>query len=152
MYTENGLIADVDEVRKVVATADVFGLGFRSFPERLFVDTRSNSGQGPFIGVVEPVSSVQERILWLGQHRPSFGMPQRFAFFFWPNSLRFFEETGVWDAIRRRVLESGHPVAGHEADRAIAELRRLERDALVHAITGEHHRTIWERQVSRLDG
>ncbi len=36
--------------------------------------------------------------------------------------------------------------------RHAVELRRLEREALVHAITGEHHRTIWERQASRLDG
>jgi hypothetical protein len=141
MYTENGLIADLDEVRKVIAQADVFGVDFRLFGERLFVDTRTNAQDGPFIGAVEPVSGIQERMHWLGKHRPRFGMPERFAFFFWPNSLRFFEETGIWEAVQRRVLESGHPSA--QADRAIKDLRRLERAAMLDAVTGENHRTIW---------
>lgn len=146
MYTENGLVADIDEVRKVIAAADVLGIGFRAFGERLFVDTRWNDADGPFIGVVAPLGSVHERMFWLGQKRPRFGMPKRFHFFFWPNSVRYFEESGAWDAIRRRVLESGHPSAAADADRAIADLHRLEREAFVAAVTGEHHRTLWQRR------
>jgi hypothetical protein len=145
MYTENGLIADLGEVRKVIRQADVFGIGFRLFGERLFVDTRSNPQDGPFIAAVAPLGGIQERMFWLGQQRPRFGMPQRFAFFFWPHSLRFFEETGIWEAVRQRVLESGHPTAAPQAERAIADLRRLEHEAMIAAITGEQHRTIWER-------
>jgi hypothetical protein len=152
MYTENGLMLDLNEVRKVVDAADVFGIGFRLFGERLFVDTRSNSVDGPFIAAVPPLSSVQERMFWLGQNRPRFGMPQRFAFFFWPGSLRYFVESGVWEAIRRRVLESGHPAAAADADRALAELRRLERQAILDAITGENYRTLWQSESSRRSG
>lgn len=149
MYTENGLIADLDEVRKVIAAADVFGVGFRLFGERLFVDTRSNHVDGPFIAVVEPLGSVQERISWLGRQRPRLGMPQRFAFFFWPHSVRFFEETGAWDAVRGRVLLSGDPAIARDAERVIADLRRLEREAFRAAITGDQHRTLWESETSR---
>lgn len=145
MYTENGLIVDLEEVRKVIEQADVFGVGFRLFGERLFVDTRTNAQDGPFIGAVEPLGGIQERMHWLGQQRPRFGMPERFAFFFWPNSLRFFEESGIWEAVTRRVLESGHPTAAAQADRAIATLRQLEQTAMHNAITGEHHRTMWEK-------
>lgn len=148
MYTENGLIPDLDEVRKVIGEADVFGVGFRLFGERLFVDTRVSAADGPFIGVVEPLSSVQERMFWLGQHRPRFGMPRRFAFFFWPNSVRFFVETAVWETVRRRVAASDHPTAA-DADRALADLRRLEREATVAAVTGAQHGTIWVSQTSR---
>jgi hypothetical protein len=149
MYTENGLIVDVEEVRKVVAEADVFGVGFRLFGERLFVDTRSNRADGPFIATVEPLGSMQERMFWLGQHRPGFGMPKKFVFFFWPNSIRFFEETGIWAAIRTRVLEAGDEATAQAADRALADLYRLEHAAIVAAIKGEHHRTLWQSETSR---
>jgi hypothetical protein len=147
MYTENGLIADLDEVRTVIAEADVFGIGFRVFAERLLVDSRTNPQDGPFIGVVAPLSGVQERMFWLGQQRPRFGMPRRFAFFFWPNSLRFVEETGIWQAVRDRVLASGHPGAEADTARAIADLRRLEYAAIVDAVSGENHRTLWQSEA-----
>jgi hypothetical protein len=149
MYSDNGLIVDVPQVLKVVTEADVFGVGFRLFGERLFVDTRTNAIDGPFIAMVEPLSNVQERVLWLSRRRPRFGTPQRFAFFFWPNSVRFFEESGVWDAIRARVVAGGDPAAIRDADRALADLRRRERDAVRAAITGEGHRSLWERQSYR---
>jgi hypothetical protein len=149
MYTENGLIADLDEVRKVIEQADVFGVGFRLFGERLFADSRTNSEDGPFLKVVPPTNGVQERMHWLGRQRPRFGMPQRFAFFFWPNSLRFFEETGIWDAIQARILESGHPSATPQAERAIADLRRLEHAAVQSAISGDNYRTLWQNEAGR---
>ncbi len=145
MYTENGLIADVDEVRKVIEQADVLGIGFRGLSERLVIDPRTNQQDGPFIGVVEPLGSLQERMYWLGQHRPRFRPPQRFAFFFWPNSVRYLEETGVWSQVRRLVLNDRFPSSAASADQAIAELRLLERQALHDALTGEGYRALWER-------
>jgi hypothetical protein len=144
MYTENGLIVDLEEVRKVIEQADVFGVGFRLFGERLFVDTRTNQQDGPFIGAVAPLSGIQERMHWLGQQRPSFGMPERFAFFFWPSSISLLQETGIWEAVTLRVLDSGDPTTPPAVERALADLRRLERAAIRDAVTGEQHRTIWE--------
>lgn len=149
MFTENGLTLDLDDVGKVIGEADVFGIGFRLFGRRLFVDTRADHVDGPFIATVEPLSNIQERMFWLGQNRPRFGVPQRFAFFFWPGSLRFLQESGVWDLIRCRVLDSGSPSVAADADRALADLRRLERQATLDAITGEHHRSLWESPSSR---
>lgn len=145
MFTENGLVADLDEVHKVIRQADVLGIGFFGLRERLLIDPRTNKQDGPYVGVVEPLTSVQERMFWLGQHRPRFRMPQRFAFFFWPNSVRFLEESGVWSRLRALVEQERYPSAPHDADRALATLHRLERQALYDALTGEGYRTLWER-------
>lgn len=145
MATENGVLINTAEVKQVVANADVFAVGFPLFPERLLVDTRSNETTPPMARLVEPVSSVQERFFWLGQHRPSLGMPQRFMFFFWPHSVAFLEESGVWNAIRQRLLadEAGRS-AVEELDRALEELKAKERDMYVGAIHGdERHKTLW---------
>lgn len=152
MYSENGLIIDLDEVRKVVAEADVFGVGFRSFENRLFVDTRSNAVDDPFIAVVEPLHSMQERVLWLGQNRPRFGMPQRFAFFFWPHSIEMLQESGLWQAIRDRAVEHGAGAAERAADRALTDLVRREHEAAVDAIRGDGHQTLWQSETSRYQG
>jgi hypothetical protein len=145
MATENGVLINTAEVKQVVANADVFAIGFPLFPERLLVDTRSDATTPPMARLVEPVSSVQERFFWLGQHRPSLGMPQRFMFFFWPHSVGFLEESGVWNAIRQRLLanEAGQS-AVEELDRTLDELKAKERDMYVGAIVGdERHRTLW---------
>lgn len=145
MHSDLGLTIDLDQVRQIIAQSDVFAMGFRASPERLFVDTRRTATTGPSIHVVAPVASMQERMAWLSRERPAFGMPERFAFFFWPHSVRFLRDTGIWAAITDRTIAPGHPHTINDADLALAHLRRLERDATFAAITGEHHRTLWSR-------
>ncbi len=149
MFTENGIVVDLDEVHKVIRQADVLGIGFSGLRERLLIDPRMNKQDGPFFGVVEPLTSVQERMYWLGQHRPRFRMPQRFAFFFWPNSVRFLEESGIWPRLRALIEQERFPSALADADHALATLRQLERQALHDAVSGdEGYRTLWERSPS----
>jgi hypothetical protein len=152
MYSENGLIADIEKVREVIAESDVFGIGFRFCAERLFVDTRSNATEEPFVAMVAPLRNMHERMFWLGQQRPSLGAPERFVFFFWPNSVQHFQESGVWEAILGRVAGGGRPSVGAGAQRAMAELIKLEHQALVAAITGEDHRTLWQHESSPHNG
>ena len=49
MYSENGVLVDFDEISKLLSTADVFTVGFATFPERLIVDTRTNERETPMI-------------------------------------------------------------------------------------------------------
>lgn len=143
MYTENGLLVDVAEIETIVANADVFAAGFRLFPERLLIDTRHDDREIPMVAIVDPVSSVQERFFWLGQHRPSLGMPQHFMFFFWPHSIRYLEESGLWARIRDRVVASGFAGAPETCDAALADLRQRERAATLEAIAGGRYETLW---------
>ena len=148
MYTENGLLVNLAEVEKVVDLCDVFTIMFRLIPERLLVDSRTSPQEGPFVGLVEPVASVEERYHWLGRKRPSFGPPERFMFFLWPHSIAFLEDCGVVARIRRRCEATptfvGEAVAMF--DRALAELREKEQRATLAAIRGENCHTIWPAQ------
>ena len=153
MYTENGLFVDLQEIETIVQHADVFAVGFRLFPERLLIDKRHDErveGNGasascglPMVAIVDPVESLQERYFWLGQHRPALGMPKTFMFFLWPHSVRYLEESGVWNRIRDRIVSSGFAGAGETCDEALRDLVKRERAATVDAIRGARYQTIW---------
>lgn len=147
MYGESGQIVDASEVREAIERADVLIVGFRTFPQRLLVDSRTSGPVGPMVRVVEPLGGVEERMFWLGQNRPAFGMPQAFTFFVWPHSVGFLEETGVAPILRDQV-------ASHDGEEqlsaALGELHAHERAARRDAITadGAPWRTLWHAQGS----
>ena len=145
MFTENGAMIDLDELRRVVEECDVFAIGFRLFQQRLMVDTRAANEVGPMVEVVEPVGTVEERFFWLGKRRPSFGVPERFTFFVWPHSLAFLAESGIADKIRQRLIATDRPDGAEAVDKVLAELERLERGAVRDAILGENHHALWQR-------
>jgi hypothetical protein len=145
MHSENGVLVDLGDVSTVIEDSDVFGIGFRLFPDRLLVDTRFSDQDSVFIAVVPKVDSMQERFFWLGQQRPRFGMPERFAFFFWPHSIAFFEESGMAKRIKERLLESGWDNAATMFEETLADLRQRELEGTLTAISGQSHHTIWER-------
>ena len=143
MYTENGVLVDIGEIREIVKNADVFAVGFRLFPDRLLIDTRYDGDETPMVAIVDPVETVQERFFWLGQHRPSLGMPERFMFFFWPHSVGFLEESGLWREISSRVTTAGFSGAQETCDAALRDIVERERAANVDAITGARYQTLW---------
>jgi hypothetical protein len=146
VLSENGVLIDLFEVRRVVDTCDVFTVGFRLFPQRLLVDTRFNAEEGPLVSVVEPVATVEERFFWLGQKRPRFGMPQRFAFFIWPHSIAMLEELGLGERIRGRCRSALWPQGDAQVDEAFSQLRALERQTVLDAIRGRNCHTLWPRR------
>lgn len=140
---------DLEQLRKVVDTCDVFTVGFRLFPERLIVDTRADERNGPLVEVVEPVSTVEERFFWLGQRRPSFGVPKQFTFFVWPHSIGYLEESGIMDRIRQRIYPADQTgEAAQQLVRAMQRLFSLEQQATRDAILGRNYHTLWERSSS----
>jgi hypothetical protein len=150
VFTENGVLIDFEELRKVVDKCDVFTIGFRLFPERLIVDTRTNGEQGPMMEVVEPVGTVEERFFWLGQRRPQFGVPESFTFFIWPHSVRYLEESGMMDRIRQRIypLDTEDGRLGRSVAESMWNLILRERKATFDAVTGHNYHTLWEREPS----
>ncbi|MEO6042680.1 MAG: hypothetical protein ABIQ47_02000 [Tepidiformaceae bacterium] len=140
MRTENGLTLDLDAVRQLLETGEVVTIGFTLMTERLLVDTRSNDRQAQFAEMVEPVSSVQERHIWLGRHRGTFGVPRGFAFFVWPHTVRGLVEREVLAPLRARL----HPDTLAKLDAALAEAAEAERQALQAIIRGdENWPTLW---------
>jgi len=143
LFTENGVLIDLEEVAKVVDTCDVFTIGFSMFSERVIIDTRETEEEGPMVRLVEAVDSVEERFHWLGRERPAFGAPERFAFFVWPHSLEFFESSGLPQRIRDRLRASERPPVARMVDEALEGLRRLERQAAQQALVGEGYHSLW---------
>lgn len=151
MYMENGLLVDLGQIEEIVDKADVFAIGFRLFPERVLIDTRHDAQDPdgpcglPMVAIVDPVATVQERFFWLGQHRPTLGMPKNFMFFFWPHSVRYLRESGVWDLVRARLTRSGFAGAEETLEAALKDLEQREYRATCAAIKGETFQTIWSR-------
>jgi hypothetical protein len=150
MYTENGVTVDLAEIHEIIEKADVFAVAFRLFPERLLIDTRFDASDPdgpsglPMVAIVDPVETLEERFFWLGQHRPALGSPQQFMFFFWPHSIRYLEESGVWDALKRRIVLSRFAGAASTCDDALRDLAARERQANAEAVTGARYQTIWQ--------
>ncbi len=146
MFTENGVVIDLEEVGKVVDDCDVFTIGFRTFPQRVVIDTREKEDIGPLVETVEPVTSVEERFHWLGRKRPAFEAPEQFSFFVWPHSLEFLESCGLGQRIRERLGAADRPEVARMIDEALAELRRLERHTVQQALSGEGYHPIWPQE------
>lgn len=146
MYSENGVLVDFDEISKLVRNADVFTVGFATFPERLIVDTRSNEREMPMIQVVDPARSARDRMVWLSRRRPSLGAPDTFSFFAWPHSPNFMVQSGIWDRIRRRVNADIDSEVGVQCDLAMKQLFNLDREATYALLRGEHCLTLWPPQ------
>jgi hypothetical protein len=146
MFSENGVLVDFDEIRKLITSADVFTVGFGSFAERLLIDSRSNDTETPLVQVVQPKGSAQERIRWLNRRRPSLGPPQTFSFVAWPHSPSFLVESGVWDMVRNKVGASHDPQVETQCTLALKRLYDLDREATFALIKGEQCATLWPQR------
>ena len=145
MFTDNGLAIDPEALDQVLRKADVLTIGFVAFPERLLIDARHNQWEGPLVAVAEPVATVQERYLWLGKHRGSFGAPEAFSFFIWPHSVRTLVESGVLAPMRERLAAVSRD-SDAALDTTLARFLELEQEAWRGAIRGnERWATVWQR-------
>ena len=146
MYSENGVLVDLDDVAKLVAEADVFTIGFATFPERLIVDTRSDMKETPMVQGVEPASGPRERMAWLKRRRPSLGEPRAFSFMAWPHSPGFMRETGVWDRIRHQLNAETDLNIDSQCEQALRQLENLDFQATMAVLRGERCLTLWPRE------
>ncbi|MGE3074985.1 MAG: hypothetical protein AB7N24_02550 [Dehalococcoidia bacterium] len=145
MMTENGITIDEEALEKLLTNADIVTIGFTLFPERLLVDTRSNETDGQFADMVEPVGSVQERYMWLGKHRGSFGAPEGFGFFVWPLTVRGMIERDALAPLKARLDAE----ARQDLEVALATAAELERQAMIEAVRGsERWPAVWERNAA----
>jgi hypothetical protein len=135
---------DLDEVRRVIDSAEVLVVRFAVTDRRLLIDTRTNDTEGAMIKVVPPVTSAEERFKALKIMRPRFRSPQRILTFHWPRHARALVESGLWENIKRRITDSSNGAAAAQCDEALRDLLAAERAVEIAAITGaEGFKTIW---------
>ncbi len=138
---------DLDEVYKVIDASDVLVVRFHIVPKRLLVDFRTRPDTGPYVGMVNPASSVEERFRAIKELRPEFPQPEKVMSFHWPRMLGVLVSSGVWQRIVDRFESVGGPDAASTCQAALEELMREERREVLDAIRGgEHYQTLWERK------
>jgi|SRR5579859_1528310 len=144
MEPEFGL--DLDEVRRVIDTADVVIVRFRILEPRLLIDARSNGGDGPLIKLVPKAGSVEERFHSLKELRPGFPLPDKIMSFEWPRHIATLRDSGVWEHVEQRLGSVGGGAARERAHGVLTELLAAERREEVAAIRGgDGYQTLWER-------
>jgi hypothetical protein len=116
---------------------------FPSFRRALIIDTRSNTDDGPMVRLMPMASSPQDRVRSIRKLRPGFPRLQNLTLIPWQRYVDSLVNLGVWEKIVKRIEESGDPKAIQACDAALTELRRLERQELVAAISGDNYQTIW---------
>ena len=145
---ENDFGLDVQEIMKVVDTAEVLVVRFAIIDKRLLVDARHNEKEGPLIKLVPRADSVEERFRHLKQLRPRFPLPERIMSFMWPRHVELLQTSGVWQRIvdRLRVLGSGG--IDEECEAVYRELLAEEKTQVLAAIRGEEgYQSLWERRA-----
>lgn len=116
---------------------------FGPISERLFLDFRASTGEGPGIFVLEQVSSFAERVATIQRVRPGLPAPERLHVVTWPLRVGALERLGVLEAVRARLASMDAFSALPMLEGAYQELAELERIETQRAISGEGYHTLW---------
>lgn len=137
---------DLEAIATVIDEAEVFVVRFALIDQRLLVDTRPNGEGDPYIKMVRPASSAEERYRFLQRERPGTALPEQITVFQWPRDVQAMKALGVWQHIEQRLIAVGGEQFAANVELAYSDARRYERADIVAAIQGnEGYETLWER-------
>lgn len=144
---EGNFLFDIDQVIQNVSEAEVMSVFFPTLRRSLIIDTRSNETVGPFVRLMPMARSPQDRMRSIRRLRPQFPRPTNLTLIPWQRYVDSLVESGVWDQIVDRVRQSGDETALSSCSQALNDLRQMERDELVSAITGRNYHTLWPAEA-----
>jgi hypothetical protein len=137
---------DIEEVAKVIESAQVLVVRFAIVDKRLLIDTRTREDEGPLIAIVPKAASVEERFKSLKKMRPRFPLPDKIMSFMWPRHMETFRNSGLWNCIEARLVTLGGEAMTERCNEVFADLMREEKLEVLAAIRGgEGYQSIWER-------
>ncbi len=143
---DGGFTRNIDEVIRNINNAEIISIMFPVLGKSLVLDVRYTADEGPMAVVVPMVGSPEERSRSIQRMRPGFPRPKELALVPWTLYVDSLVRLGIWDSIMKRFIESGHGEAIKACERALDELRRLEREEITSAIRGDNYQTIWSRE------
>ena len=85
---ESNSSIDIEAIKVVLETTDVFVVRFSHIHQRLLVDARLGEDDMPLICLVPPVNSAEERYRYLRTKRPELELPTQITVFHWAQSLK----------------------------------------------------------------
>ena len=137
---------DMDEVTRVIESADVLVIRFAIVDKRLLIDARTTEKDGPLIAVVPKATSVEDRFKALKKLRPRFPLPEKIMSFTWPRHIETFRGSGLAGRIESRLVGLGGDAMSRSVAAAIDQLAREEKAETLSAIRGgESYQTLWQR-------
>ncbi len=137
---------DMDEVLRVIDSAEVLVIRFAILDKRLLIDARTSEQEGPVIAIVPKAGSIEERFKGLKQMRPRLPLPDRIMSFMWPRQMGTFRSSGLWGKIEERMVSLGGESMSEQCQEVFMELARQERAETLAAIRGgEDYQSLWER-------
>lgn len=140
---DNAYPIDYGQILRTVESAEVVAFRFVTVPMRLLIDNRFSDVDPPMVKLVPRVTSAEERFKSLKALRPRFKLPSKISAVWWPRYINSLEESGIWDAIVKRVEGNGYPEIAASCAEILSELRRMEHEEMTNAIAGEGYRTLW---------
>jgi hypothetical protein len=139
---------DLDEVFKVIDTADVLIVRFHIIEKRLLVDFRTRPGILPLIALVQKADSVEDRFRSIKKLRPDFPFPEKVMSFHWPRSMPVLLASGVWQHLSDRLGALGDDDTTEQCGKIMDQLILEERYEVFGAIRGaDHYQTLWEQRA-----
>lgn len=140
---------DIDEVTKVIDSADVLVVRFALLDKRLLVDSRTSEQEGPIITLVPRATSIEERFKSLKKLRPRFPLPEKIMSFMWPRHVETLRNSGLWDKIQQRLISLGGEPMNESCDKVYGELMNEEKHEVLEAVRGgPGYQSLWERGSS----
>lgn len=137
---------DLEEVYRVIDTAQVLIVRFALIDKRLLLDARDDPALGPILRVVPKAGSVEERFRSIKKLRPALPLPERITSFHWPRHVDTLREAQIWQRIEERCGAERHDDAGAMCAAAWRDLVAAERDLVSSAIRGdEGFQTLWQQ-------
>ena len=137
---------DIEGMLKSIDSADVISIFFPSFRRALVVDPRSNERHGVMVQIAPMVASPQERLRLIRRQRPGLPRVRNLAVIPWTRYVDSLVRLGLWGKLIERLEDAGEDEAVGECERALGELRDMERDEHVNAIVGKNYHTIWSAE------
>ena len=134
---------DIDGMLKSIDSADVISIFFPSFRRALVVDPRSNDRHSAMVQIAPMAASPQERLRLIRRQRPGLPRVRNLAVIPWTRYVDSLVRLGLWDKLIDRLESAGEDEAVEDCERALAELREMEREEHVNAIIGKNYHTIW---------
>ena len=134
---------DIDGMLNSIDNADVISIFFPSFRKALVVDPRSNDRHSPLVQIAPMAASPQERLRLIRRQRPGLPRVRNLAVIPWTRYVDSLVRLGLWGKVINRLEDGGEDEAIAQCERALDELREMERIELFNAITGKNYQTIW---------
>ena len=145
---DNGFELFHERIIEAIRTGEVVCLFFPRLGRTLILDLRYTDVTPPAVFVEHMVASPQDRLESIRELRPEFPLPEELRLAPWFGFARSLRETGVYDALIERCVQTGHHELVEECGLAIRSLERMERQFMRAIVRGEMSKTLWQRSRS----